>query len=50
MFHARYWDSSFFGHAKHSHDYKDVELKKLYQIFMDRPEINVKFYKEIPRG
>ena len=49
MFHSRYWDLSFFEHARHI-DFieqfnmftKDLDPKKLYQICMDRPKVNVK--------
>ena len=49
MFHSRYWDLSFFEHARHI-DFieqfnmfaKDLDPKKLYQICMDKPKVNVK--------
>jgi len=47
----RYWDSAFFGHAKHDdllkqfqNATKDLDHKKLYQISMDGPKVNFKFY------
>ena len=51
---VRYWGSSFFGHATHQDLLKqfnkitsELHPKKLYQISMDKPKVNTKFYWEI---
>ena len=51
---ARYWDSSFFGHAKHDDLFKqlneatkELDQQTLYQISMDGPSVNWKFYGEV---
>ena len=50
---TRYFGSSFLGHSTHQDLYthfvdltKDLNSTKLYQISMDGPNVNVKFYKE----
>ena len=57
MFQSRHLDSSFFGHARHSDlieqfsmATKDLDPYKLYQISMDGPKVNVKFYEEIVKS
>ena len=49
---VRYWDSSFFGHARHNDLLKhfqeateDLDPKKLYQILMDGPKLTGSFMK-----
>ena len=51
---VRYWGCSFFGHATHQDLLKqfnkitsELDPKKLYQISMDGPKVNTKFYGEI---
>ena len=51
---VRYWGSSFFGHATHQDLLKqfnkitsEFDPKRLYQISMDGPKVNTKFYGEI---
>ena len=51
---VRYWGSSFFGHATHQDLLKqfmkiasELDPEKLYQISMDGPKFNTKFYGEI---
>ena len=51
---VRYWGSNLFGHARHDDLIKefndvisDLNPKKLYQISMGGPNVNLKFYKEI---
>ena len=48
----RYWGSSFFGHATHQDLLKqfskitsELDPQKLYQISMDGPKVNTKFYE-----
>ena len=50
---SRYYRSSFLGHATHvdllNHFNKiagELQFSKLYQISMDGPNVNLKFYKE----
>ena len=51
---VRYWDSAFFGYAKHDDLFKqlneatkELDQQKLYQISMDGPSVNWKFYGEV---
>ena len=50
---VRYLGSSFMGHGTHQDLFKhltgliqDLDLNKLYQISMDGPNVNFKFYKD----
>jgi hypothetical protein len=50
---VRYYDSTFFGHGTHTDLLKhfktvtdDLQSNKVYQISMDGPNVNLKFYNE----
>ena len=51
---VKYWDSSFMGHCT-SHDLKnlfnerisDLDLKKILQVSMDGPIVNLKFHRDV---
>ena len=53
---VRYYDSTFLGHGTHTdllNHFKsitnDLPSNKVYQVSMDGPNVNLKFYKEFSR-
>lgn len=54
---VRYWNSTFFGHGRHqdllqhfSEVTKELNPGHLYQISMDGPNVNLKFFKEFAKA
>ena len=53
---VRYWGSTFLGHVRHQDMlnnfigiWKDLNLGLLYQLSMDVPNVNLKFYQEVTK-